>query len=270
MNGMENRERPQHRLAEIVENVPVARDTYRLRLAEPGIAGSIRPGQFVMIRPGRTTPRPVARPSARPLRRRPRCVRHAVTAFDVVYLVVGRGTAALSGRARASTCRSGARSATGSGRRRAATCFSSPAASARRRSWPWGGDWLGDTPAGGVFRRRPSSTASGPRRCWPAFDDFRAAGIAVEVATDDGSARPSRVRHRAADSSPGTRRAAVEGRRLRAPAMLAALARLATRHAIPLRPLARKSHGLRLRRLLQLRGADPAARRLGGLAARLR
>lgn len=43
---------PVHRRVPIVENVPIARDTYRLRLADARIAASIRPGQFVMIRPG--------------------------------------------------------------------------------------------------------------------------------------------------------------------------------------------------------------------------
>ena len=41
-----------HRLAVVVENVPIARDTYRLRLADPLLASLIKPGQFVMIRPG--------------------------------------------------------------------------------------------------------------------------------------------------------------------------------------------------------------------------
>ena len=32
-----------HRLVPILENVPIARDTYRLRLADVEIAGAIRP-----------------------------------------------------------------------------------------------------------------------------------------------------------------------------------------------------------------------------------
>ena len=39
-------------LVMVVENVPIARDTYRLRLGDAAIARTIRPGQFVMIRPG--------------------------------------------------------------------------------------------------------------------------------------------------------------------------------------------------------------------------
>jgi len=80
--------------AGVVENVRLARNTYRIRLHCPEIAGRIRPGQFVMLRlPGRTDPllgRPFAlydtyldgegRPSG----------------VDVVYLVVGKMTGLLA------------------------------------------------------------------------------------------------------------------------------------------------------------------------------
>src|SRR5271165_6939183 len=86
------------RLAPIVENVAIARDTYRLRLDDPIMARSILPGQFLMIRP--------AAPEADdPLLGRPLALYDvatdaagAPTAVDVVYLVVGRGTAALARR----------------------------------------------------------------------------------------------------------------------------------------------------------------------------
>ena len=81
----------------ILENVAIARDTFRLRLGDAELARAIRPGQFVMIRPGpdgATDPllgRPLALydVACRPRQAQPE-------AFDVVYLVVGRGTAALS------------------------------------------------------------------------------------------------------------------------------------------------------------------------------
>src|SRR5438045_4205570 len=38
------------RPAAFVENVPLARDTYRVRLACPDLAAAIRPGQFLMLR----------------------------------------------------------------------------------------------------------------------------------------------------------------------------------------------------------------------------
>src|SRR5262245_50630883 len=89
---------PVHRLVPIAENVPIARDTYRMRLADPRIAGAIRPGQFVMIRPGDEG-------SSDPLLGRPLALYDVAcdgdgtpTAIDVVYLVVGRGTAAMARR----------------------------------------------------------------------------------------------------------------------------------------------------------------------------
>jgi dihydroorotate dehydrogenase electron transfer subunit len=85
-------------LVPIVENVPIARDTYRLRLGDAAMARAIRPGQFVMIRPG-------SEGSSDPLLGRPLALYDVVSdrsgapvAVDVVYLVVGRGTAALSRR----------------------------------------------------------------------------------------------------------------------------------------------------------------------------
>ena len=52
------------RTAQIVEHVPMAERTYRIRLASPEIAAAIRPGQFVMLRlPGRSDPL-MARPFA--------------------------------------------------------------------------------------------------------------------------------------------------------------------------------------------------------------
>jgi dihydroorotate dehydrogenase electron transfer subunit len=80
--------------AEVVENVPLARQTYRVRLHAPEIAARIRPGQFVMLRlPDRSDPllgRPFAlydtvlEPDGRPV------------ALDVVYLVVGKMTGLLA------------------------------------------------------------------------------------------------------------------------------------------------------------------------------
>ena len=85
-----------HRLIPILENVAIARDTFRLRLGDAEMARAIRPGQFVMIRPG-------PEGATDPLLGRPLALYDIVcdppgtpSAFDVVYLVVGRGTAALS------------------------------------------------------------------------------------------------------------------------------------------------------------------------------
>jgi dihydroorotate dehydrogenase electron transfer subunit len=76
----------------VLENVRLARDTYRIRLGCPELAQSIRPGQFLMIRlPGITDP----------LLGRPFALYDTVleagqpAALDVVYLVVGKLTGLL-------------------------------------------------------------------------------------------------------------------------------------------------------------------------------
>src|SRR5215470_9525959 len=84
-----------HRTARVTEHVKLADRTYRVRLESPDIAAAIRPGQFVMLRlPGTTDP----------LLGRPFALYDTVldtagkpTAFDVVYLVVGKMTGRLPG-----------------------------------------------------------------------------------------------------------------------------------------------------------------------------
>src|SRR5436309_2810257 len=79
----------------VTENVPLARQTYRLRLHAPELARAIRPGQFLMLRlPGTTDP----------LLGRPFALYDTVldaagqpVALDVVYLVVGKVTSLLAG-----------------------------------------------------------------------------------------------------------------------------------------------------------------------------
>ena len=80
--------------AAVVENVRLARNTYRIRLHCPELARLIRPGQFVMLRlPGRTDP----------LLGRPFALYDTVldeagqpVGVDVVYLVVGKMTGLLA------------------------------------------------------------------------------------------------------------------------------------------------------------------------------
>jgi dihydroorotate dehydrogenase electron transfer subunit len=77
-------------MAPIAENVPLARQTYRIRLIAPELARRIRPGQFVMLHlPG----------CADPLLGRPFALYDTVLdaegapiGIDVVYLVVGKMT----------------------------------------------------------------------------------------------------------------------------------------------------------------------------------
>ena len=81
-------------IAPVVEQVRLARDTYRLRIAAPELAQQVVPGQFFMIRsPGVTNPllgRPFAvydiwrNASGNP------------AGIDVAYLVVGKMTGLMS------------------------------------------------------------------------------------------------------------------------------------------------------------------------------
>jgi dihydroorotate dehydrogenase electron transfer subunit len=220
-------QRPKAGRVPIVENVPIARDTYRLRLADPEMASAIRPGQFVMIRPG-------PEGSSDPLLGRPLALYDVVrdaggvaVALDIVYLVVGRGTALLSQR------RPGERVSVwgplGNG-------FGPP---------PTGpvifvAGGIGQTPflaLGRWWLERVRSTITmlyGVRTAayLAGVDDFRRAGIHVEVATDDGTAghhgfvtgllarRLERGEHPAKVIGCGP------------PAMLAALSQLVERHGV--------------------------------------
>src|SRR2546423_760170 len=83
-----------HGGAAVVENVALARNTYRIRLHAPNLARAIRPGQFLMIR---------LPTGSDPLLGRPFALYDTVldadgqpAAVDVVYLVVGKLTRLLA------------------------------------------------------------------------------------------------------------------------------------------------------------------------------
>jgi dihydroorotate dehydrogenase electron transfer subunit len=79
-----------HASVPVIENVQLARDTYRLRLPAPELARAIRPGQFVMLRlPGTTDPL-LGRPFA--LYDTVLDAQGQPAAVDIVYLVVGKLT----------------------------------------------------------------------------------------------------------------------------------------------------------------------------------
>jgi dihydroorotate dehydrogenase electron transfer subunit len=79
----------------VLENIPLARATYRIRLATAEISRGIRPGQFLMIRaPGTTNPL-LGRPFA--LYDTVVDARDQPVAVDVVYLVVGKMTGWMAG-----------------------------------------------------------------------------------------------------------------------------------------------------------------------------
>jgi len=80
--------------ATVTENIAIARDTWRVRLDQPNIARAIRPGQFLMLRlPGTNDPL-LGRPYA--LYDTVLNVENDPAGIDVVYLVVGKQTRALT------------------------------------------------------------------------------------------------------------------------------------------------------------------------------
>jgi dihydroorotate dehydrogenase electron transfer subunit len=222
--------RPVHRLVPIAENVPIARDTYRLRLADAAIARSIRPGQFAMIRP-------VADGSSDPLLGRPLALYDVVRdgsgepiGFDVVYLVVGRGTAALARRRPGESLAVWGPLGNGFGPAPGGPAMFVAGGIGQTPFLALARDWLGSGPASCpsatlLYGVRTAALLAG-------VEDFRAAGVAVEVATDDGSAGHhgfvTELLARRLES--GERPARVVG--CGPPAMLAALARLAARHQV--------------------------------------
>lgn len=179
---------PVHRRATIVENIPVARDTYRIRLADATIAGSIRPGQFVMVRP-------VAGDENDPLLGRPlalydlaRDASGTPVALDLVYLVIGRGTAALARCQRGESLPVWGPLGNGFGPPPGGPVVFVAGGIGQTPFLALGREWLNPGPVG---RNCPSATILyGVRTAalLAGVEDFRAAGIAVELATDDGSA----------------------------------------------------------------------------------
>ncbi len=200
-----------HRLVQVVDNIPIARDTFRLRLGDPAIAGTIEPGQFVMIRPG-------PEGATDPLLGRPLALYDVVrdregraTAFDVVYLVVGRGTAALSQRKPGERIAVWGPLGNGFGPRPAGPVVLVAGGIGQTPFLALGRAWLGqagddDEPAGhdhDVLTGQDPKSASrlglrssaitllyGVRTAalLAGVDDFRRAGMKVELATDDGTA----------------------------------------------------------------------------------
>ncbi|MBN1908987.1 MAG: dihydroorotate dehydrogenase electron transfer subunit [Pirellulales bacterium] len=176
----------------IVENVQLARDTYRVRLRCPEIAQAVVPGQFVMLRlPG----------SNDPLLGRPLAVYDVLAdkadgawGIDVVYLVVGQMTGRLAGLAAGSLLEAWGPLGNGF-----------PPLPAEHLILVAGG--IGQTPflmlaEEALGRRRfgnpPRKTPLADRVtfCYGArskdylagVEDFQRAGVDVRLATDDGSA----------------------------------------------------------------------------------
>jgi dihydroorotate dehydrogenase electron transfer subunit len=242
-----------HRWAPVLHNTPIARDTYRLRLGDAAVARAIKPGQFVMIRPGPAdaTDPLLGRPLA--LYEVERDPTGVATAFDVVYLVVGRGTAALSQR------RPGERVAVwgplgnGFGPAPAGPVVLVAGGIGQTPFLSLGRWWLGQAVYGNEPAQDPLTIQARdpglPSGAQPAaitllygvrtaaflagVDDFRGAGFEVEVATDDGT-----TGYHGFVTDLLTRRLARGDRPARIvgcgpPLMLASLARIASDYQVP-------------------------------------
>lgn len=181
----------QYAAATVIENVGLARQTYRLRLHLPELARTIRPGQFVMLRLPRGNDPLLGRPFA--LYDTILDAQGQAAALDVVYLVVGKLTGQLA------TLRPGERvdvwGPLGNG--------FPPLPGLDHVGLVAGG--IGQTPFlayvrallgqrgyGGQAARRAVRRVSlyyGVRTAALAagVEDFRAAGATVHLATDDGS-----------------------------------------------------------------------------------
>lgn len=223
---------PIHRRATIVENVLVAQNTYRIRLADIPIARSIRPGQFVMVRP-------VAGEENDPLLGRPLALydlarddSHTPVAFDLVYLVLGRGTAALSRYQPGESLPVWGPLGNGFGPAPAGPVIFVAGGIGQTPFLALGREWLNSDPGG---RSCPSATILyGVRTAalLAGVEDFRAAGIEVELATDDGSAGHhgfvTELLARRLERGDVPARIVACG----PPAMLAAVARIAEHHHV--------------------------------------
>ncbi len=180
-----------HRTARVIEHVQIAERTHRVRIECPEIAATIRPGQFVMLRlPGTTDP----------LLGRPFALYDTIldatgkpVALDVVYLVVGKMTGRLTG------VEAGESLEVWGPLGKSFLDVGTP----ERVTFVAGGigqtpflafarELLGTRGFGGDAPRKRTEKVSlyyGVRRAALAagVEDFRAAGVEVHMASDDGS-----------------------------------------------------------------------------------
>src|SRR5258708_1991857 len=176
----------------VVEQIQLARDTYRLRLEAPELGARVVPGQFFMIRaPGVTNPL-LGRPFA--LYDTWLDKQGAPAGIDVAYLVVGKMTALMASWKAGDEVEVWGPLGNGF-----------PPAAAARLVLVAGG--IGNTPFPAVVREALAARRYGDRRvatplpahritfCYgvrtadyfSGLDDFAQMGIDVRLATDDGS-----------------------------------------------------------------------------------
>ena len=225
------------RTVAILENEAIARDTFRLRLDDPSMARAIVPGQFLMIRPASGTDPLLARPFA--LYDVARDSSGNPVAIDVVYLVIGRGTSALSRLRPGDPVTIWGPLGNGFGESPGGDVVFVAGGIGQTPFPALGRWWLGRDSYG----RRPDPEVPATsatllygvrsRDLAAGLDDFEASGISVELATDDGTAG-----HRGFVTELLERRLGRGDRPTRLvgcgpPAMLQALSRIAEVHEIP-------------------------------------
>ena len=196
-----------HGTVSVVENVALARDTYRIRLECPEIARRIVPGQFLMLRMEGGNDPLLGRPLAlydviRDEDGKPRWI-------DIVYLTIGKMTKRLaeidSRRNAGNLGAAGQRFSAGADRssgdgggrnrpnavRRLGQGISRPTSDTANRC-----PTLRRIRATPGRKRSRSATARKRPPIWPAWTISASAGVHVRLSTDDGIGRPSRVGHR--------------------------------------------------------------------------
>ena len=230
-----SRATPVQRMLPVLENVAIARDTFRLRLGNAEIASVIRPGQFVMIRPG-----PAG--ATDPLLGRPLALYDVVSdssgapsAFDIVYLVVGRGTASLARRRPGEHVSVWGPLGNGFGPPPVGPAVFVAGGIGQTPFLALGRSWLRPDPAVGRVSLPSSITLLyGVRTAalLAGVEDFRKAGIEVELATDDGTTghHGTVIELLERRLSRGEKPAQVVG--CGPPAMLSALAKVVATHQI--------------------------------------
>ncbi len=187
-------------VVEIIENVPIAKDTFRLRFCQPELAVKITPGQFLMLRLADCSDPLIGRPLA--LYDTHDDPRGRPAEVEVVYLVHGKLTSRLA------QCRPGRKleiwGPLGNG---FSGGFSSGSSGASAPHLVMAAGGIGQTPFLSLAKQtlglrhygsgRPLAEAPKVRVtfCYGAksaaylagVDDFKHAGVEVCISTDDGS-----------------------------------------------------------------------------------
>jgi dihydroorotate dehydrogenase electron transfer subunit len=180
-------------VAPIVENRRIARDTFLMRLADPAMACAIRPGQFLMARPGLEYDPLLGRPFA--LYDVGRDGRGVPETIDFAYLILGRGTAALARLKPGDLVPIWGPLGNGFGPPPEGTGPIAFVAGgigqtpflALARWWAGAACYSGDPPLPATGRELVLYYGTRSADLMAGLDDFRSAGVELRLATNDGS-----------------------------------------------------------------------------------